>query len=209
MMYLAGHQGTVGRMLNQSSDNNDTTRASDPARISSDTISIMGASRSSAAAAACPARASVLGGASAGQASITSAGRHSIMSVGASPGQSLRPPGSYVSAYISDSPILLPPANDSAFAAPAASAAASARRASLTAYLQGQQGLGDTITQGMPYVGSDYAAEQSVGLGYAGALGPAEAAGGAAAGAAGVNSRHYAVKAALNARISTAGKSWP
>jgi hypothetical protein len=109
----------------------------------------------------------------------------------------------------------------------AAAAAAGARRSSVSAYLQGQQDLLTTITDGVPYAsdmvslggagrfstasccsGSSILSAQSAGgpalAGMRMSVDPSAAA--AAAGAA-ANSRHSAVKEALSARISTAGKA--
>jgi hypothetical protein len=111
----------------------------------------------------------------------------------------------------------------------AAACAAGERRTSVSAYLQGQQDLLTTITDGVPYVSG------MVSLGGAGrcstasccsassillaqtAGGPAvagmrmsvdpSATAAAAAGAAAANSRHSAVKEALSARMSTAGRA--
>jgi hypothetical protein len=80
----------------------------------------------------------------------------------------------------------------------------SARRASVSAYLQGQQDLDTTVSTGVPYLGS---ANSSPRAGRASDAYAAAAAGSAGAGPSSPsNSRHTVIKEALNARLSDAGE---
>ena len=100
----------------------------------------------------------------------------------------------------------------------AAAAAASARRSSISAYLKGQQDLLTTITDGVPYAsgvvsmldgmgdGSNAERGSSSGGSSSSLVSSQSAASIAAAAAVQVNSRQSAVKEALSARISKAGR---
>jgi hypothetical protein len=94
-----------------------------------------------------------------------------------------------------------------AAALPASSVSpSSARRASVSAYLQGQQDLATTVSTGVPYLDSTGSSPRAAAR--ASDAAGAAAGGGAAAGpaSAGSNSRHKVIKEALAARLSDAGE---
>jgi hypothetical protein len=95
----------------------------------------------------------------------------------------------------------------SQLASPAAAAAgavspSSARRASVSAYLHGQQDLATTVSAGVPYLGSAGSSPRAARA--SDVYAAAAAAGGPTSPS---NSRHTVIKEALNARLSDAGEA--
>jgi hypothetical protein len=83
----------------------------------------------------------------------------------------------------------------------------SARRASVSAYLQGQQDLATTVSTGVPYLGSAGSSPRAGRASDAYAAAAAAGGGGGSTTSPSSNSRHTVIKEALNARLSDAGEA--